>query len=54
MEDGVPITKGDGIESITYTDSLATIVAGSGTYYFTMGDTTAINPAEGISSLVPR
>ena len=54
MEDGVPITKGDGIESITYTDSLATIVAGSGTYCFTMGDTTAINPAEGISSLVPR
>ena len=37
MENGLPVAEGNGIESITYTDSLATITAGSGTYYFTMG-----------------
>ena len=37
MENGLSVTKENGIESITYTDSLATIVVGSGTYYFTTG-----------------
>lgn len=53
MENGIPVAYGDGIESITYTDSLATIVAGSGTYYFTMGDTTDINPAENETFWMP-
>src|SRR5574344_166370 len=45
MENGVAVSKGDGIQNVSYADTLVTVVAGSGSYHFTMGDTAAINPA---------
>lgn len=38
MENKIPVAEGNGIKSVAYTDSLATIVVGSGTYEFTVGE----------------
>ena len=46
ISDNAELSVGNGVQSITYTDSLATIVVGSGNYNFSMCDTGDTDPAQ--------
>jgi alpha-L-rhamnosidase len=45
MEGVSEVSVGNGIQAVTYNDSLVTVVAGSGTYTFSMGDTADTDPS---------
>jgi hypothetical protein len=46
ISDSAELSVGNGVQSIAYTDSLATVVVGSGSYNFSMGDTGDTDPAQ--------
>lgn len=45
-EDGVDIKVGNGIKYCSYSDTLATVIVGSGVYKFTVGDVSDVDPAK--------
>jgi alpha-L-rhamnosidase len=46
MSGNAELSIGNGVQSLDYTDSLATVVVGSGSYTFSIGDTGDTDPAQ--------